>query len=295
MIKRTLQFSSPAYLSLRYKQLVINKKGENEITIPVEDIGFIIFDHRQLTISPSLMAELLANNVAVIFSDDRHHPVGMTLNLDSNSVQSEIFRNQITASEPLKKKLWQQTIKAKIRNQARVLKELELPYKDLEVLATKVFSGDPDNKEGTAARLYWPRIFQGGFFRYRDGPKPNHMLNYGYTILRAAVARSLSGSGLLPTLGIHHKNRYNAYCLADDIMEPYRPFVDSVVYEIYQDYPDEELLLPEIKQQLLRILAMDTQFKKVKRPLMVGVSQTTASLARCFKGDIKTIEYPVLP
>ncbi|MCK5683604.1 type II CRISPR-associated endonuclease Cas1 [bacterium] len=294
MIKRTLHFSSPAHLSLKFGQLTVNRKDKEVVNIPVEDIGFIVFDHRQLSISPSLMAELLENNVAVIFSNDRHHPVGMTLTLDSNSVQSEKFRHQIAATEPMKKNLWQQTIKAKIRNQAAVLKELELPYKDLINLAAKVFSGDPDNKEGTAARLYWPRLFQGGFFRDRDGPKPNHMLNYAYTIVRAAVARALCGSGLLPTLGIHHKNKYNAYCLADDIMEPYRPFVDIAVYEIYQEYPDEDKLLPEIKERLLAILTMDTQFKKIKRPLMLGVSQTTASLAKCFAGEIKTLEYPSL-
>lgn len=293
MLKKTLLFTSPAYLSVQYKQLVIQRTGKEEVTIPVEDIGFIVLDHRQITVSSSLINDLLANNVALITCDDRHHPNGMHLALDSHSVQQEIFRHQLDSSKPLMKHLWQQTVSAKIRNQALLLKELELPYKDLLEMARTVKSGDSDQREGSAARLYWRRLMGGAFRRDRDGPAPNHFLNYGYTLLRAAVARALVGSGLLPTLGIHHKNRYNAFCLADDIMEPYRPFVDRVVVELHANFPDEELT-PEIKQNLLELLRMDVHFKKVTRPLMVGLSQTSASLARCFSGDVKTIEYPVL-
>lgn len=294
MIKRTLVVTSPCKMNIRYGQLqVLNRDTGETHSVPVEDLGYLILDHRQISVTQSLLEELTENNTAVVFCDSRHHPSSMLLNLDSNQIQSEIFRCQIEASVPLKKNLWKQTISAKIKNQAYLLKSRDLPWKDLITHSNNVKSGDSDNREGLAARLYWSRLFGGGFRRNREGPAPNNMLNYGYIVLRAAIARALVGSGLLPTLGIHHKNRYNAFCLADDIMEPYRPYVDDTVIDIYNDNPETENLDAYLKQRILQFLSMDTRFEQVVRPLSSGLSHTTASLARCFSGETRKIEYPV--
>jgi len=294
MIKRTLVITSPCKMNVRYGQVqILNRDTGETNSVSVEDLGYLILDHRQISITQTLLEELTSNNTVVVFCDSRHHPSSMLLNLDSNQIQSEIFRNQIEASLPLKKNLWKQTVSAKIRNQANLLKSRDLPWKDLMTHSRNVKSGDSDNREGLAARLYWSRLFGAGFRRDREGPAPNNMLNYGYIVLRAAVARALTGSGLLPTLGIHHKNRYNAFCLADDIMEPYRPYVDDTVIDIFNDNPDTEELDTYLKQRILLFLTMDTHFEQIVRPLSSGLSHTTASLARCFAGEARKIEYPV--
>ena len=218
----------------------------------------------------------------------------MLFHLDSHQTQTEHFRAQVEASEPLKKQLWKQTIKAKIRNQAAVLDFADRDGEALRYMARKVRSGDADNQEARAARFYWPMLFGEDFLRKRFGNPPNNLLNYGYAVLRAAVARALTGSGLLPTLGIHHRNKYNAYCLADDVMEPYRPYVDQLVWELSEAGQAEEELSAGLKSELLKILSCDVIINRKKRPLMVGLSQTTASLARCFKGEARKITYPVL-
>jgi CRISPR-associated protein Cas1 len=295
MIKRTIFFSNPVRLSVRDKQLIISLKEDNqERTIPVEDIGYIVLDNNQISFTMNLLEEMNNNNVAVIFCNNKHLPNAMLLNLDGHHLQTELFRNQIEASGPIKKNLWKQTIEAKIRNQAALLKKLEKEYRDLKIYAGNVKSGDSDNKEGAASRLYWPRLLGNGFIRDRYGPPPNQVLNYGYTILRAAVARALCGSGLLPTLGIQHHNRYNAFCLADDIMEPYRPFVDEIVNEL-KDKCDEQIIVDkEIKAELLKIMTVDVKIGVNRRPLMIGITHTTASLARCFSGETRKIIYPEL-
>ena len=238
MIKRTLYFGNPAYLKTTNEQLVIElKDSDTPQSAPIEDIGLIILDHQQITITQALMAKLLANNTALITCDDTHHPTGLLLSLDGHSLQSQKFQAQIEASAPLKKQLWQQTIAAKIENQAAMLAFRREENKLLLRLAENVKSGDSENAEAQAAVYYWKKVFPEflNFRRERHGPPPNNLLNYGYAILRALVARSLVGSGLLPTLGIFHRNQYNAYCLADDIMEPYRPFVDFTVYQIIRN------------------------------------------------------------
>ncbi len=308
MIKKTLCFSNPAYLSLRDGQLVIkipeiqNSKGVLEelkeksvITRPIEDIGVLVIDNRQVTITSAVLDALLANNCAVITCDARSMPVGLLLPLYGNTTQSERFRVQIDASLPLKKQLWQQTIQYKIINQAAVLSECtDAETHCMKVWAADVRSGDPQNVEAKAAAYYWKNIFRDvtGFIRDREGTPPNNMLNYGYAILRAVVARSLVSSGLLPTLGIHHHNRYNAYCLADDIMEPYRPYVDRLVVNIMARYGHDMALTREIKMQLLSIPTIDVKIGGKRSPLMVGVSQTTASLYKCFSGKSRKISYP---
>lgn len=270
------------------------KDGDDKFSSPIEDIGFIILDHNQISFSMGLIESLIQNNAAVIFCDKKHYPTSMLLNLDGNHIQNEVFTSQVNASIPLKKNLWKQTIEAKIKNQAFLLIKLNLDPGLLSGMQKKVKSGDSDNREAVAARYYWKQLFGNDFIRERYGEPPNNMLNYGYAVLRAAVARALIGSGLLSTLGIHHHNRYNAYCLADDIMEPYRPFVDEIVFELNQLYPDLFILEKEIKAELLQILTVDVYYQKVKRPLMIGLSQTTSSLARCYNGEIKNINYPVI-
>lgn len=303
MIKRTLYFGNPAYLSKRNDQLVIhlpNAQGLDDAsgmnTIPIEDIGIVMIDHQQITITHALISALIENNVALIHCDDTHHPSGLLMPLDGNTIQTEKFKAQIDASLPLKKNLWQQTVNAKILNQASVLKSLDKPIDNLVYWAKEVKSGDAENHEARAAAYYWQNVFPAelNFRRFRTGEAPNNLLNYGYALLRAMVARSLVASGLLPTLGIFHRNKYNAYCLADDIMEPYRPFVDRIVLTIIQNGEDFTTLNPSIKSQLLKIATVDVLFDKERSPLMVGLQKTTSSLAKCFEGKIKKIAYPQL-
>lgn len=295
MIKRTLYFGNPAYLKTKDEQLVFESTETAELkTVPIEDIGVLILDHQQITISQALIAKLLANNVAFITCDNSHHPTGMLLNLDGHTLQSQKFQAQTDATVPLKKQLWQQTVSCKINNQAALLESVRVPVKNMRNWATEVKSGDSENHEAVAAVYYWKNIFQlfPDFKRERFGPPPNNLLNYGYAILRAVVARSLVASGLLPTLGIFHKNQYNAYCLADDIMEPYRPFVDKVVLNIVNFNGNFLELTPSMKKELLNIPAMDVLINNEKSPLMVAVQKTTASLTKCFEGKQRKILYP---
>jgi CRISPR-associated protein Cas1 len=321
MIKKTLYIENSAYLSMKNKQLVIKLpevekndtlpdsfKTENIKTIPIEDIGIIILDNNQITITHGLIEALLENNCALITCNSRRMPAGLHLPLESNTVQSERFQAQIEASLPLKKQLWQQTIQAKITNQAYVLNKCRnegikecrngcsenVPVGNMLKWANDVKSGDSDNLEGRAAAYYWANMFPKieNFRRDRNGIPPNNLLNYGYAILRAIVARSLVASGLLPTLGIHHHNRYNAYCLADDIMEPYRPFVDKLVVEIEDNGDDMQELSKEIKIRLLNIPVLDVEINGQRSPLMIAAAQTTASLAKCYLGESRKISYP---
>lgn len=296
MIKRTLYFGNPAYLSLKDKQLNVKIKDDEIKTIPIEDVGYVVLDNRQITITQGAMAELLENNCAVVTCDSKHLPTGMMLPLAGNSVQSERFQAQIEASQPLKKQLWQQTVQQKILNQAKVLQiKNGLDAKNMLAWAGSVRSGDSDNREAVAAAYYWKEMFPDipGFVREREGVPPNNMLNYGYAILRTIVARSLVCSGLLPTLGIFHHNRYNAYCLADDIMEPYRPIVDKLIIDIVDEigrYPEN--LDKDVKVKLLQIPVLDTFIDGVRSPLMNAVATTTASLAKCYMGITRKILYP---
>lgn len=308
MIKRTLYFGNPTYLSMLHNQMVIRLsevekndklpdtfKKQSERTIPIEDIGVVILDHNQITFTHGLLESLLENNCAVITCDSSHLPVGLLLPLNGNTTQQEKFTEQIEASLPLKKQLWQQTIKAKIENQAKVLNfNCGIQVKNMLVWANDVKSGDPDNYEARAAAYYWKNLFPDipDFTRGREGSSPNNLLNYGYAILRAVVARSLVSSGLLPTLGIHHHNRYNAYCLADDIMEPYRPYVDEIVINILKKYSDSTELTTDIKIELLSIPTIEVKINGQRSPLMVAVSQTTSSLSRCYNGQLRRIVYP---
>jgi CRISP-associated protein Cas1 len=295
MLKRTLFFTNPFKLNLKHNQLVAAPLEDGaEISVPIEDIGFVVLENMQISISLPLIEALMNNNAAVVFCNSKHHPQSMLLNLESNNTQTESIRHQVAAALPLKKNLWKQTVEAKITNQANLLHKLGIGGAEVMVYAKDVKSGDIENREGAAARAYWQKLFGSDFNRERFGEYPNSLLNYGYIILRAAVARALLGSGLLPVFGIHHSNKYNAYCLADDIMEPYRPFVDARVYKLYKSNSEEQILSKEIKAELLKVLADDVVVDKNKRPLMVALSHTTASLVKCFSGVSKRIKYPLL-
>lgn len=308
MIKKTLYFGNPAYLNLRNKQLVVKLpeveindsipeelKKQSQKTIPIEDIGVVILDNNRITITQGVIESLLDNNSALVTCDSSRMPVGLMLPLSGNKTQTERFRDQISASLPLKKQLWQQTVQAKIRNQAYVLSNKNNSIIDnMKVWATDVKSGDPDNYEARAAVYYWANLFTEieGFSRHREGIPPNNLLNYGYAILRAVVARSLVASGLLPTLGIYHRNKYNAYCLADDIMEPYRPFVDKMVCDIVSENRNIGEITQDMKFKLLNIPILDVVIENQRSPLMVAVGQTSASLCKCYEGSLRRIKYP---
>lgn len=310
MIKRTLYFGNPAYLSRKDDQLVLRLpevekndtlpdsfKKEAHTTIPIEDIGVVILDHTRLTITQYLIDGLLENNVALITCNSTHHPTGLMLNLAGNKLQSAKFKAQLEAGVPLTKQLWQQTIKAKITNQALLLRRYGNEAGNLLKWAGDVKSGDAENMEARAAAYYWKNLFPEitGFRREREGIPPNNLLNYTYAILRAIIARSLVGSGLLPTLGIYHRNQYNHYCLADDVMEPYRPFADALVCTIIRNGEVYNELNTSVKKQLLGIASVDVIMEGERSPLMVAAQRTTASLAKCFEGKSKKIVYPGLP
>lgn len=299
MIKKTLYFSKPAYLKKDLLQLKVeypNEEAKRPKTVPIEDIGIIVLDHPRITITQALLSALLENNAAVLSCDARHLPEGLFMPMSANHVYTEKLRYQLNASEPLRKNLWQQTVKMKIENQASVLKKLGEPAENMLYWASKVRSGDPDNYEARAAANYWTKWVEGEerFKRHRFGDAPNNLLNYGYAILRAIVARSLVGSGMLPAVGIHHRNKYNPFCLADDIMEPYRPLVDLLVLDIAEDFDEQEIenLSPMIKSKLLVLPTVDVSIEGEKSPLMIGVQRTTASLMQCFEGEKRKIAYP---
>ena len=295
MIKQTLMFTLPASLSLKDKQLVISfKESDEKITRPIEDIGFVVVENPMVKMSVPLLNALVDNNVSVIFCDEKQMPKSMLMNLDGNSVQQESYRCQIAATEPTKKRLWQQLIESKIKNQAALLNRVGQKGDVLKPYYMNVKSGDTDNREGAASRIYWGNLFGSNFRREREGTPPNNLLNYGYTVLRAAVARALIGSGLYPAFGIFHRNRYNAFPLADDVMEPYRPFVDEIVYRLYMDGATEELN-KATKSELLRVLFADVRLGQMNRPLEVALSMTSASLLKVYKGEGTKLSLPAMP
>jgi CRISPR-associated protein Cas1 len=296
MIKRTLFFGNPAYLSTRNEQLVVNfPEGDtDEKSIPIEDLGYVVLEHPQITITNGLLMKLLQNKTAVITCDKQHLPNGFLQPLVGHSEQTERIRQQLNASVPLKKQLWQQTVTAKVANQAKHLLKQGKNALKLKRWAHEVRSGDVGNIEAIAAAYYFQNLFDEveGFSRNQKGVAPNNLLNYGYAILRAITARALLSSGLLPSVGIFHSNKYNAFCLADDVMEPYRPFVDALVYHIVESGYSTEDIDKKIKSELLLIPAMDVIIDGKQSPLMVAMSRTTNSLYECFAGVSRRVLYP---
>ncbi|MHB0756812.1 type II CRISPR-associated endonuclease Cas1 [Polaribacter sp. M15] len=294
MLKRTIYIGNPSYLKLKDLQLVVQEPKTKEFKgiVPIEDIALLMLDNYQITISNQLLMKLQGNNVAIITCDEHHLPFGLMLPLHSHSEYSERIKYQLSASEPLKKQLWKQTVEQKIRNQESLLKINNKVSEPLAAYKLQVKSGDTSNREGMAAQFYWKHLFE-NFNRKRYGEEPNSLLNFGYAVLRSIVARALVSSGLLPVLGIFHRNKYNAYCLADDIMEPYRPFVDKMVYNYIRNNNSFDLN-KDTKAHLLQIATQDVIIDGLERPLFIAVSTTTASLYKCFAGELRQIKYPEL-
>lgn len=296
MIKRTLFFGNPAYLSTKNQQLVVNfpDEGKKELSIPIEDLGYVVLEDPQITITNGLIRKLVENKTAIITCDQQHLPCSILQPLVGHTEQTERMRHQLNASLPLKKNLWQQTVIAKIDNQANHLLRREKNALKLKRWVQEVKSGDAGNHEAIAAADYFQRLFEEveGFSRNQKGVPPNNLLNYGYAILRAVTARALVSSGMLPSVGIFHRNKYNAFCLADDIMEPYRPFVDAIVYEMVETGGNISELTTNLKSQLLLIPALDVIIDGNRSPLMVAMSRTTNSLYDCFLGSSRKILYP---
>lgn len=303
MIKRTICIENACFLKYSNQQMVVSyshikgMEDQPDKSVPIEDLGMLVLEHQQISLTHYLLDKLVSANVAVVTCNDTHHPTGLLMPLESNTLQSERFRAQIEATEPLKKQLWQQTVKAKINNQAAVLKKWEGKSRFLRNLADKVKSGDADNSEAIAAAYYWQNLFPPAwnFYRKRDGVPPNNLLNYGYAIVRAGMARAITGAGLLPTLGIFHRNRYNAYCLADDLMEPYRPYVDMIVRSMIDKTSAVDNLTQELKVELLKIPTLDVLLDGDKSPLMVAMQRTAVSVARCYAGEQRKMLVPEMP
>lgn len=294
MIKQTLFFTSPVSLSLKLNQLVIKfRDSDDVVTRPIEDIGVVVIESQMVQCTVPLLNALSQNNVAVVFCDGKSMPCSMLMPLEANTTQQESYRYQVEASLPTKKRIWKEIIECKIRNQSLLLDMIGKNGSALKPLYSNVLSGDSDNREGVAAKIYWQQQYGRSFSRDRDGSAPNSLLNYGYAILRAAVARALLGSGLLPAFGLFHRNRYNAFPLADDVMEPYRPFVDLAVNRLYEFAPDTSLT-KDAKQHLASVLVADVEMGGQHRPLEIALSITTASLARALKDKTEHIIYPRL-
>lgn len=293
MLKRTLVFSSPMILSLKNQQLVYAFKDtpNEKFTVPIEDVGVVLLENQQTNITLPLLNALAESEVQVVICNNKGMPSAMIQSMDSNNLQGETLRNQISCGEVLKKQLWKQVVEAKIKNQASLLYNIGEKGDILKPFYSNVRSGDVDNREGIAARIYFQHLFGDCFVRNRDEMGINALLNYGYSILRAATCRAIVSSGLLPAIGIHHHNRSNAYPLADDLMEPFRPFVDGVVYDLVTRGQME--LTKEVKGELISVLYADTKYEKIIRPLSVGLSMTTASMVKCLSKELNTISLPV--
>jgi len=297
MIKRTIYLSSACYLKKIDMQLGIifpANDCKTDASIPIEDIGIVVLDHPQITMTHALISALSDNNVAIVSCDAKHLPYGLMLPMYAHHAFTEKMYEQLESSLPLRKNLWQQTVISKIANQAAMLRSIGVDDGKMQYYVKLVKSGDPQNVEGRAAAYYWENLFgdKSNFVRDRDEDGINAMLNYGYAILLAVVARALVSSGLLPAVGIHHRNKYNPWCLASDIMEPYRPYVDRIVLQVSEEFPESGELTPEIKRRLLQVPVTDIEIDGKKSPLMVGISRTTASLSACFGGVSRKILYP---
>ena len=296
MLYRSIYIGNPAYLKLKDKQLKVTnpETKEEKGSVPIEDIGLVMLDHYQITLSHQLIQELMKNNVILISCDERHLPLAGMLPFSGNTLFSERVKAQIEASEPLKKQLWKQTIECKILNQLKVLEQLGKYATPMYEYLKNVKSGDTTNMEGIAAQHYWKHLIEGDFLRDRFGDGPNPFFNFGYGVLLSIIARALVDTGLLLVLGIFHRNKYNPYCLASDIMEPYRPIVDLLVRKWLQLHPEKQSLDKESKTFLLQIATQDVNIEKLVRPLMVGVKMTASSLLKCYTGEKRQISYPEL-
>jgi len=294
MNKRILYFGRSAHLCVKHEQLKVRiDDSEEERIFAPSEIAYVEFDSPKVSITTAALNSMMQNDVVFLICNEKHLPVGMCLPLVGHTLQQKHQRAQLAASVPTNKNLWMQTVRAKINNQASVLEILEQPSQRLRQLARKVRSGDPDNLEGQAASYYWPRVFGNPDFRREPtGPTPNDMLNYGYAVLRALVARSLVMAGLMIYSGIHHSNQYNPFPLADDIMEPFRPLVDLWVVKWLEENPPSIVLHREIKAHMLQLPTLSLHHQGRHPDLLTTAATVSQNLARCYLNDVKTLDYP---
>jgi CRISPR-associated protein Cas1 len=284
---------SAAYLRVQNRQLIIERRGVEPVSTPLSEVAAVIASHPQVQCSIPMLADLMEAGGAVIVCNDQCLPVGMMLPLTAHSVQTERFSAQAAAALPVKKRLWKQIVRRKIDAQAALLTELRGDDHGLGAIARSVRSGDPSNREAVASRRYWPALFDDPNFRRRfDAPDANRFLNYGYAVLRAVVGRAICAAGLHPSLGLHHHNRYNPFCLADDLMEPYRPLVDAAVVEHVGCFGQDAPLDSSGKQALLGAILKRYRADGEVRTLFDIVSRTAVSLARVFLRQSRELEYP---
>lgn len=293
MIKRIVEITSPAKLSLRNRQLLVEQEEKETGSVPLEDLGLLILDSPVCRPSQALLAACAGEGIVVLLSDEKHLPASLVLPISGNSLHSKVLAEQVSASQAVKNRLWASVIKAKINGQATVLDLTGGDGSFLRAIANRVKSGDPENAEGRAAQAYWKALFGEDFLRNRDAPGVNAALNYGYAVMRATVARAIVGTGLHPALGIHHKNQYDALTLADDLMEPLRPLVDLKVWLISHD---RELgdLNRDIRQALLELLVHPCEVDKRSFPLMTAMHSYAAEVRRVLTGEQKLAALPKL-
>lgn len=269
--------------------MVVERDGFETTTVPIEDIGILISDHPQTSHTQGLLSACSENNVAVIISNKKHIPSAVLLPLDGNSLHSKTIAGQIQITEPTRKRLWQEIIQAKIREQAKVLQSTVGDHHPLFAYAERVKSGDSENLEAQASRIYWQKLFGDDFRRNPDAAGINGLLNYGYAVMRAAVARAIVSTGLHPSLGLHHHNQYNSFCLADDLMEPLRPVVDMKVYELCKTLTGEPELTSDTKHFILEILNRDCMINNQRLPVMVALHHYAASVRKAICGEDKKL------
>ena len=293
-VKRVVDVSSDARLSLTRGQMVIRRPDEPDALVPVEDLGVLILDNPALTCSQRLLSACAENGAAVLVCDSRHLPSAILSPVAGNSLHTRILSEQISASVPAKKRIWREIVREKIRRQADVYaRATGRNPNELARMAGKVRSGDPDNVESQAARFYWPALFGRHFRRNVGAAGINSLLNYGYAILRAATARAIAGAGLHPALGVHHRNQYDPFCLADDLMEPLRPLVDWRVWQITRESSgDTPEITPETKRALLEFLYVSCDFSGMRMPLMSAMHHYAAGLRRALAGEQKKLSFP---
>jgi CRISPR-associated protein Cas1 len=289
-----LHFGNPCRLSLKLDQLVIQKADGQTLTRPLEDIAVIVVDHGEVSLSTPLMARAAQMGVGIVFCDEKHLPVAYSSPMVGHTLQNLRHRQQWAAGQVVHKQAWAQVIRKKLLNQADTLKLLGKDCATLRRMAKDVKSGDSSNEEAKGAKYYWNQLLGRDFVRERYGDFPNNYLNYGYAIVRAGMARALSGAGLCLTIGIFHHNQYNPFALADDCMEPFRPWVDLEVIRMLHEAKGQELD-KEAKARLLLILQQDVQFEGYRRPMMGAMDQLASSLAHLFEGRKKDLDLPSLP
>lgn len=293
MTDRILDLSeSPAYLRIRNRQLVIERKDADDVSVPISEVAAVIAAHPQASCSQPVLAELMAAGGAFIVCDDALLPIGLMLPIQANELQTQRIIAQAAAPLPLKKKLWRQIIRRKISAQADLLRDLRGNDRGLSHIAAEVRSGDTTNREAVASRRYWTALFDDPDFRRdRQREDQNRLLNYGYAVLRAVMGRAICAAGLHPSLGVHHHNRENSFCLADDLMEPYRPLIDAAVVEHLACGLGSELTRTS-KQALLECILARYLADGEARTLFEICSRTAASLARAYLKECDKLEYP---